>query len=97
MSSDKVKFKLYSIGKGPLDKAYKNLKSKIKDFSFVRLPCRINKLVLRGSVSGKGYATFVKYKKTINRAICIIKDMKNLNSILQATNVKDLYVETSIE
>lgn len=96
MSSSKVIVKIISYDKKQINKIQEQLKKKGPDVSFFRLPKKTNKIVLRGAVSGRGYATFVKYKKTLYRGICCASKVSLLNTIQTIVNKSGVYSELSI-
>ena len=92
-----VGIKIYTQDKKALTEVFKNLKKSIKNFSFVRLPTKYNKVVICPAVSGRGYSTFRKYHTSLKKAICIIYNIKDLQNATKCIGIKNIYFETVVK
>lgn len=92
-----VNIKIYARDKRSITEVFKNLKKSIKNFSFVRLPSKVNDVVICPAVSGRGYSTFKKYRVTLKKAICIISNIKDLQNATKCIGIEGVFFQTVIQ
>ena len=92
----KVKLKLYAQERRVMNQVHERLRGALKKFSFTRLPLRRFEMALRPSVSGRGYANFYKYYKRVHRALVVLHDIKDLNTVMKKLHLRGLLIQTSV-
>lgn len=93
-----VNFKFYTWQKSLIEDMKLNLKKRLKTgYSFVSLPTKKNKLVIRVGPSGRGYSNYKKYGLSLRRGFCRVYNLNLMNVALKCVNIPGVYLNTSVE